>query len=249
MRRVALVTDARVARLPSLRSRAPRRYARPAATSRSTMRWPSNRRASPSRRATAFARDAGVDGFVSVGGGSAIDTAKAANLYATYPADLDAYVNAPIGRGEPVPGPLRPHIACPTTCGTGAEVTGIAIFDDVARNLKTGIASKRLRPDARHHRPGRDRDASGDGRRVQRIRRARARARELYGAPVHAARASGDARRAAGFAGREPVLRYRRRRSAAHHRREPGARRERSGRCRGARAHDVRGDSCGHRFR
>ena len=96
--------------------------------------------------AAAFAAEGRFDGFVSVGGGSSIDTAKAANLYATYPADFDAYVNAPIGRAQPIPGPLRPHIACPTTSGTGAEVTGIAIFDYLAHHAKTGIASKRLRP-------------------------------------------------------------------------------------------------------
>jgi alcohol dehydrogenase class IV len=97
--------------------------------------------------AAAFARDGRFDGFVSVGGGSSIDTAKAANLYATYPPDdFDAYVNAPIGRALAVPGPLRPHIACPTTCGTGAEVTGIAIFDYLAHHAKTGIASKRIKP-------------------------------------------------------------------------------------------------------
>ena len=96
--------------------------------------------------AAAFARDGRFNGFVSVGGGSSIDTAKAANLYATYPADFDAYVNAPLGRGTAVPGSLQPHIACPTTSGTGAEVTGIAIFDYVAHRAKTGIASKRIRP-------------------------------------------------------------------------------------------------------
>jgi alcohol dehydrogenase class IV len=96
--------------------------------------------------AVAFAREGRFDGFVSVGGGSVIDTAKAANLYSTYPADFLAYVNAPIGRGEAIPGPLRPHIACPTTAGTGSEVTGIAIFDLLERGVKTGIASRRLRP-------------------------------------------------------------------------------------------------------
>jgi alcohol dehydrogenase class IV len=96
--------------------------------------------------AIAAAKAGAFDGYVSVGGGSSIDTAKAANLYATYPADFDAYVNAPVGRGEAVPGPLRPHIACPTTSGTGSEVTGIAIFDYLAHRAKTGIASKRLRP-------------------------------------------------------------------------------------------------------
>jgi alcohol dehydrogenase class IV len=96
--------------------------------------------------AARFAVDAKVDGFVSVGGGSVIDTCKAAALLATYPADLDAYVNPPVGRGVPIPGPLRPHVACPTTSGTGSEVTGIAIFDHTALHAKTGIASRLLRP-------------------------------------------------------------------------------------------------------
>jgi hydroxyacid-oxoacid transhydrogenase len=74
--------------------------------------------------AARFAVDGKFDEYVSVGGGSAIDTAKAANLYTTHPADFMTYVNAPIGDGRPVPGPLRPHIACPTTSGTGSECTG-----------------------------------------------------------------------------------------------------------------------------
>jgi hydroxyacid-oxoacid transhydrogenase len=98
------------------------------------------------REAAAFAADAKVDGYVSVGGGSVIDTAKAANLYATHPAPFERYVNAPLGEGAPVPGPLAPHIACPTTSGTGSECTGITIFDFEAHDVKTGIASRRLRP-------------------------------------------------------------------------------------------------------
>jgi hydroxyacid-oxoacid transhydrogenase len=96
--------------------------------------------------AAQFARECLVDGFVSLGGGSVIDTAKAANLYATYPAPLRTYVNAPVGDALPIPGTLAPHIACPTTSGTGSEVTGIAIFDWLALEVKTGIASPRLRP-------------------------------------------------------------------------------------------------------
>ena len=96
--------------------------------------------------AARFAKDGRFDGYVSIGGGSAIDTCKAAALYARYPDDFLAYVNAPIGAGKPVPGALPPHVACPTTSGTGAECTGIAVFDLLSAKAKTGIASRRLRP-------------------------------------------------------------------------------------------------------
>ncbi len=94
-----------------------------------------------------FAREGKFDGFISVGGGSVMDTCKAANLYATYPAEFIDYVNAPIGKAVPVPGPLKPHIACPTTFGTASECTGIAIFDFLEMKAKTGIVSPRLRAD------------------------------------------------------------------------------------------------------
>lgn len=96
--------------------------------------------------AARFARDARADAYVSLGGGSVIDTCKLANLLASCDGTLLDYVNAPIGRATPVPHPLAPHIACPTTSGTGSEVTGIAIFDLVALHAKTGVASARLRP-------------------------------------------------------------------------------------------------------
>ena len=97
-------------------------------------------------RAVRFARDARADAYVSLGGGSVIDTCKLANLIATHGGTLDDYTNAPIGRGRLVPGPLAPHVACPTTSGTGSEVTGIAIYDRVALHAKTGVASPHLRP-------------------------------------------------------------------------------------------------------
>jgi alcohol dehydrogenase class IV len=93
-----------------------------------------------------YALEHEVDGFVSVGGGSSIDTAKVANLVSTHPAPVMDYVNAPIGEGRKPSSPLKPHLAIPTTSGTGSEATTVAVLDLPDRRVKTGISHRYLRP-------------------------------------------------------------------------------------------------------
>jgi hydroxyacid-oxoacid transhydrogenase len=96
--------------------------------------------------ALAFQEGRRFDGYVALGGGSAIDTAKAMNLYGSHPAPLLDYINRPIGRGLAVPGPLKPLIAIPTTAGTGSESTTVIIMGMLDMRLKTGISHPYIRP-------------------------------------------------------------------------------------------------------
>ncbi len=93
-----------------------------------------------------FALEQEVDGFVSIGGGSAIDTAKVADLILSHPAPVMDYVNAPVGKGAKPPSPLKPHLAIPTTSGTGSEATTVAVLDIPDLRVKTGISHRYLRP-------------------------------------------------------------------------------------------------------
>lgn len=98
------------------------------------------------REAIRVARRSRPEAFISLGGGSVIDTAKAMNLFSTHEGELLDYINKPIGAGKPVPGPLKPHIALPTTAGTGSETTPVIVLDLLDQKVKTGISHRAIRP-------------------------------------------------------------------------------------------------------
>ncbi|KAF5321990.1 hypothetical protein D9619_000937 [Psilocybe cf. subviscida] len=99
------------------------------------------------RAAIDWARGHDFSHFLAVGGGSVIDTAKAANLYSVYKdADLMDFINAPVGKGLPITKALMPLIAVPTTAGTGSETTGTSILDITSMSFKTGIANRAMKP-------------------------------------------------------------------------------------------------------
>ena len=98
------------------------------------------------QEAADFAVEGEFDGFVAVGGGTSIDTAKVSDLISTHPAPIMDYVNAPVGGGKKPPSPLKPLLAVPTTAGTGAEATTVAILDIPEQRVKTGISHQYLRP-------------------------------------------------------------------------------------------------------
>jgi alcohol dehydrogenase class IV len=98
-------------------------------------------------KAAGYAREQGPwDGFIAVGGGSSMDTAKAVDLLVSYPGELMDYMSKPFGRAQPPPGPLKPLIAVPTTAGTGSEGTGICVLDVLSMKMKMGFGHWRLRP-------------------------------------------------------------------------------------------------------
>ena len=98
-------------------------------------------------KAVEFARGSGPwDAFVSVGGGSTIDTAKAVNLLTSNDGELMDYINPPVGGGRAPSSPLKPLVAVPTTTGTGSESTTVCVLDVLSLRVKTGISHLKLRP-------------------------------------------------------------------------------------------------------
>jgi len=89
----------------------------------------------------AFAQGENFDLIIGLGGGSNIDLAKATALALRYGGSFQDYF------GEfKVPGPILPHIAVPTTSGTGSEVSPVSVLTDEEKKIKIGISDNLLRP-------------------------------------------------------------------------------------------------------
>ena len=93
-----------------------------------------------------FARQGNYDIIIGVGGGSAIDVAKTVGILLKFGGELLDYVAPPTGQGKPISGMGIPVIACPTTAGTGAEVSPAAVISFKELKLKAGISSPYPRP-------------------------------------------------------------------------------------------------------
>ncbi len=86
-----------------------------------------------------------ADGIVALGGGSAMDTAKAIGLMMTHPAPLSLYDSASGGMAR-ISDRLPPVVAIPTTAGTGSEVSSFAVITDTGQKMKLALGSPYLIP-------------------------------------------------------------------------------------------------------
>ena len=93
-------------------------------------------------------RESGADLIVGVGGGSALDAAKAARMVAGGPPEgrVAEYAYRMGDKARPHPKVLPPYFAIPTTAGTGADVTPWAVITDEAEKFKFGVGGPRSVP-------------------------------------------------------------------------------------------------------
>jgi alcohol dehydrogenase class IV len=97
------------------------------------------------RHGAEFARDERCDVVIAVGGGSAIDAAKALAAMLTNPGEPLDYLEV-IGGGQPLAHASAPLIAVPTTAGTGSEVTRNAVLASPERQVKASLRSPHMLP-------------------------------------------------------------------------------------------------------
>ena len=89
----------------------------------------------------AIAKEAGVEGFVAVGGGSSIDAAKAANVLMTNPGPIGQYGGIGLVRNKPLP-----LVAIPTTAGTSSEITNVSALTDTEAVCKYVVIDNKITP-------------------------------------------------------------------------------------------------------
>ena len=90
----------------------------------------------------ALYKQEGCDCLLGIGGGSSMDTAKAAGAVMANP---EINIRDMEGMGK-IKNPIAPMVAVPTTCGTGSEVTTAAVITDTERHYKIPILSPYLYP-------------------------------------------------------------------------------------------------------
>lgn len=96
-------------------------------------------------RALNYVANKDFDGFIGIGGGSALDLSKIVDACYTHkPESFKAYLAKPYGKGEAIPGPIKPLIAIPTTSGTGSETTRAAVI--IVENAKATAYDDFLMP-------------------------------------------------------------------------------------------------------
>jgi len=96
-------------------------------------------------RGVEIARAENVDLLIGLGGGSVVDAAKAIAAMATQPGNLFDHLEV-IGRGQPLTHRPLPHLAVPTTAGTGAEVTRNAVLASPEHRLKVSLRHHSMLP-------------------------------------------------------------------------------------------------------
>jgi alcohol dehydrogenase class IV len=97
------------------------------------------------RAAVAAAREHGADVIAAIGGGSVIDTGKAAAVLLGNGGDPLDYLEV-VGSGRAITRPALPCVAVPTTAGTGAEVTANAVLAVPSHHVKASLRSPFMIP-------------------------------------------------------------------------------------------------------
>lgn len=92
------------------------------------------------REGAKLAQNTGCDVVVSIGGGSAIDAGKAIAIIATNGGEPLEFLEV-VGKGRAITLPPLPHIAVPTTAGTGSEVTRNAVLASTEHSVKASLRS------------------------------------------------------------------------------------------------------------